>query len=48
MIRTLIISYYPNPNPNLIENAKNNSDIKTLTVIPYALRAVIITILIGL
>ena len=30
IIRTLVISYYPSTNPNLIECAKNYSDIKTL------------------
>ena len=36
MTRVLLISYYPDPNPNLIEYAKNYSGIK----IPHALRVV--------
>ena len=32
------MSYYSNPNPNLIEWAKNYSGIKTLTIIPDDLR----------
>ena len=59
-MRALLISYYtnpnpnpnpnpkPNPNPNLIECTKNYSCIKTLTVVPHALRVVSNTILIGL
>ena len=37
-MRALITSHYPNPKPKLIECAKNYSDIKTLKVIPRALR----------
>ena len=32
------MSYYPNPKPNLMQCAKNNSGIKALTVVPYNLR----------
>ena len=39
-MRALPISYYPDPNPNLIECTKNYSGIKTLTVVPHALRVV--------
>ena len=46
-MRTLLISYYSNPNSNLIERAKN-SGIKTLTFIPHALRVVSCTTLLGL
>ena len=38
IMRTLLISYYPSPKPNLIECAKNNRGIKTLTVFLHALR----------
>ena len=30
-MRTLLISYYPKPNPNLIEHAIKDSGIKSLT-----------------
>ena len=33
----LLMSCCPNPNPNFIEHAKNNSSIKTLIVTPHAL-----------
>ena len=36
-MRTLLISYCTNPNPNLMECTKNNSGIKPLTVVPHAL-----------
>ena len=39
-MHTLLISYYPNPTSNLIECTKNDSGVKTLTVIPHALRVV--------
>ena len=47
-MRTLLISFYPNPNPNLIESAKNYSGIKTLTIVPRTLRVVSNSNLIGL
>ena len=52
IIRTLLISYYPNPNPNpnpnLIEFNKNYSGIKTLTIVPHALSIVSNATLLGL
>ena len=39
-ILELLTSYYPNPNPNLIESTKNNSGIKILIVVPHAIRVV--------
>ena len=41
-------SYYLNPNPNVIEYVKTNSDIKTLTFVPNVIRVVSNTTLIGL
>ena len=37
IIRTLLISYHSNPNPNLIECDKHYSGIKTLIDVPHVL-----------
>ena len=47
-MRTLLISYYPNPNPNLFEFSKDNSGINIITVVPHAIRVVSTKTLVGL
>ena len=39
-MNALLMSHCPNPSTNLIECPKNNSGIKTLTVVPHDLRVV--------
>ena len=46
-MHALLMSCCPNPNPNVIECAKNNSGIKILKHFPRALRPVLKTTLLG-
>ena len=47
-MRALLTLCYSNPTPNLMQCAKNNTGIKTLTVVPRALRVLSNATLLGL